>query len=249
MTAPWSSVRGIEPMSLCDWPGKTACVLFMGGCNLRCPTCHNAELAWRPDWFSPLPRESVERFLTSRHAWLDGIVISGGEPTLVPGLDDLLRDLKSFNLPIKIDSNGMQPKVLERLLKQDLIQAAFVDIKGPFAKYPQLTGTHMDPKRAEASLNRIFDLANTYPGVFVFRQTRVPALTDMDVEESRSYLPQGYSLKMQTFVPPRRQNAEADSEAGRLSGNVVAGPDRAGHSQSAQSQWGQGPDLGKAVGA
>lgn len=249
MSTPWSSVRGIEPMSLCDWPGKTACVLFTGGCNLRCPTCHNAELAWRPEWFSPLPREAVERFIKSRSAWLDGVVISGGEPTLVTGLHDLLGDLRSLGLPIKLDSNGMQPGVVRDLIKHKLVDAVFVDVKGPYRKYPQLTGNQVTPARAEDNLGRIFALAGANPGVFVFRQTRVPLLNDEDVRESAAYLPQGYRLKIQTYVPPRRSHAQADQEKGRVSGDVVFGAHRAGHPQGAQGQRDQGPDLGQAVGA
>ena len=82
MTYPsaWELVRGIEPMSLCDWPGRLTAVLFFGGCNLRCPHCHNAALAWTPQaGAAPLTEKAVRRFVTSRRRWLDGLVITGGE--------------------------------------------------------------------------------------------------------------------------------------------------------------------------
>jgi len=89
-TDPWHHVRGLEPLSLCDWPGKPCCVVFLGGCNLRCPTCHNAELAWNMEKQPLLPQARLRTFLTNRKRWLSGVTITGGEPTAVPGLGEIL---------------------------------------------------------------------------------------------------------------------------------------------------------------
>ncbi|MDZ7759376.1 MAG: radical SAM protein [Desulfovermiculus sp.] len=200
----WSFVRGLQPGSLCDWPGRVSAVLFLGGCNLRCSTCHNARLAWTPDEYPPLSKTYVQHFLHSRSAWLDGLVVSGGEPTFVPELTSLLKELTSFGLPLKLDTNGLRPDILGSLLAQDLIQAVAVDIKGPWAKYPLLTGGRCSPAQAQQALGAVFRLAKTYPQAFSFRCTAVPDLSARDLEQVQKLVPFGFSLSIQTYVPPEK---------------------------------------------
>jgi len=218
----WSLVRGVEALSFCDWPGHNAMVLFCGGCNLRCPTCHNADLAWRHETLPQLSRAKVLAMLAERKRWLDGLVITGGEPTCVPGLQHLLADLARVGLPIKLDSNGQKPEVLERLLEAGLVEQFFVDVKGPWRLYPHLTGQCVSSEQAQANLGRVFALAQRRPEAFVFRTTRVPLLDDAAVQETLSQLPEGFTLKMQKYHEPRRTYAEADQETGRLRRDMVA---------------------------
>jgi pyruvate formate lyase activating enzyme len=245
----WKRVRGLTGMSLCDWPGKVCAVLFVGGCNLRCPTCHNGGLAWHPEQFPGLDREKTLRYLAGRKPWLDGVTVTGGEPTTAPGLAWLLRDLKGLGLPVKLDTNGQRPEVVAEILEARLADVFAVDVKGPFSKYPELTGGCAEPDSARAALSNIFALAALSPENFYFRTTRVPALTDYDMELVRAFLPPGFTLTEQKYVPPGRTHAQADSEEGRMPGNVVAGPHRAGDSQSAQSRGEQGPAAVQAAGA
>jgi pyruvate formate lyase activating enzyme len=191
------------PVSLCDWPGKVTCVLFAGGCNLRCPTCHNASLAWNWQTLPALPRETVLADLTKRRRWLDGITLSGGEPTSLRGLDTLLADLVSTGLPVKLDSNGFAPEVLERVLRDELAQCLAIDVKGPWAMYPELTGGKMTAETARACLERIFGLAASHPGRVYFRCTKVPALSQADLDATRAQVPDELPLTFQEFVPPR----------------------------------------------
>lgn len=199
----WGLVRGLEPLSLCDWPGRVSAVLFLGGCNLRCPTCHNWELAWFQEKMPALGREEVMTFLSSRGKWLDGLVVTGGEPTCAPCLAEWLEELHILGLPIKLDSNGMRPEVIEHLVEEGLVAGVSVDVKGPWEKYPELTGRKVDPETARACLTRIFALAQKHPGVFRFRTTLVPALDRADLDTVRSYLPKGHTLTTQEFVPPK----------------------------------------------
>lgn len=198
---PWSSVRGLQPGSLCDWPGRVSAVLFLGGCNLRCPTCHNAGLAWAPETYPPLSRKDIEKFIQSRLTWLDGLVISGGEPTAVSNLPDLFKEISSFGLPLKLDTNGLMPDVVRSLFTQSLIQAVAVDVKGPWSKYPALTGGCCTQNQAQYALESMFDLAREYPGAFFFRCTAVPGLTSEDLQQIQGYLPSGLSLSIQTYIP------------------------------------------------
>ena len=208
----WDNVRGFEPVSLCDWPGHVCAVLFLGGCNLLCPTCHNHQLAWRPGSVPAMPRSDIFAYLRKKATWLDGITVTGGEPSIAPGLASLLLELKDLELPIKLDSNGMRPDVVADLLERDLVQVFAVDVKGPWAKYKALTGGAVDAVRAEASLQRIFALAKKYPSRFYFRCTQVPGISDVDLEIVRGLLPTGFSLRVQKFIPPVPAHVEQDED-------------------------------------
>jgi pyruvate formate lyase activating enzyme len=219
----WNYVRGFENLSLCDWPGRSTCILFLGGCNLRCPTCHNFELAWDMHSLPPVEARDIKAYLRDRAGWLDGVTITGGEPTIVPGVGELLYEVKKSGLPIKMDTNGMRPDVVHDLLQYKLVDVFAVDVKGPYEKYPALTGNAVSEIAAKANLERIFAMAETAPEAFYFRLTGVPGLTQEDIDTARSYLPLNLELKIQQYVPPRRktENAKPDNEKRRQVGDVV----------------------------
>jgi pyruvate formate lyase activating enzyme len=198
---PWSYLRGIQPVSLCDWPGRVSCVLFLGGCNLRCPTCHNRALAWEPESLPPLSPERATAQIVASSRWLDGIVVSGGEPTSVPGIAGILQELGRLGPDIKLDTNGMRPGVLRELLESDLVQAVAVDLKGPWRKYPELTGNGCSSEQARGRFATVFRLAERFPGRFSFRCTAVPGLTEEDFREAQDCLPEGFRLQQQTYQP------------------------------------------------
>lgn len=207
--SPWSSLRGIEPASFCDWPGKVSLVFFLGGCNLRCPTCHNHTLAWSSDSLPLVDREDALALVDNRLPWLDGLVVTGGEPTICPGLGEWLLELKSFGLPVKVDTNGLEPNVVERLLSGGAVDMVAVDVKGPWEKYPQLTGGRCSPGKARDSLEAIFSLARVWPDRFHFRCTKVPLLEDEDLDRVRECLPAGQALTVQSYVAPREASLTA----------------------------------------
>jgi pyruvate formate lyase activating enzyme len=217
----WNHLRGLTPLSLCDWSGHPCCVVFLGGCNLRCPTCHNAGLAWDMERQPRIAQASLRTFLAKRARWLSGITVTGGEPTAVPGVGAILHELAASGLPIKLDTNGMLPEVVELMLAEGLVSRFAVDVKGPYAKYPALTGGAVDEVAARRNLSRIFDLAQERPEAFFFRTTKVPLLDDNDVEAVRGMLPNGFTLTTQDYKTPRRPHALADSEARRTAGNLV----------------------------
>jgi pyruvate formate lyase activating enzyme len=207
---PWSFIKGLEPVSFCDWPGRTSLVLFTGTCNLRCPTCHNPDLARRPEALPGISREMLLRRIRSKGAWIDGVVISGGEPTAVPGLERILEAIAELGLPVKLDSNGFYPGVIEQLLDKNLVALFAVDVKGPFSRYPELTGGRADPEEARANLERVFALATEAPDRFIFRCTHVPGLSEKDLDLVRGYLPSAHSLVVQQYRhPPPATGASA----------------------------------------
>ncbi len=222
-TGVWNYVRGFENLSLCDWPGRSTCIIFLGGCDLRCPTCHNHQLAWDMHSLPVIDHNHIKAYLRNRAGWLDGVTVTGGEPTKVSGVGELLYELKKSGLPVKVDTNGMTPDVVEDLLHYKLADMFAVDVKGPYEKYPALTGNAVSAIAAKANLERIFELALSKPEAFYFRTTRVPILTEDDLGTAQDYLPLEYELKIQDYVPPRRtpENAQPNHEERRPVGDVV----------------------------
>ncbi len=126
-------IAGIEPFSLCDFPGKVSCVVFVQGCNFNCPYCHNRPLI-------PFKKESngtnkLISFLKTRAGLLKGVVISGGEPTCQSGLIEMLKEIRLLNFQIKLDTNGSNPNVIKRVIDERLVDFIAMDIKSPIEKY------------------------------------------------------------------------------------------------------------------
>ena len=132
-------ISGLQKMTLLDYPGKVACTAFLYGCNYRCPFCHNAELLeGRPE---PLMSEAeFLSFLKKRVGLLDGVCISGGEPTLSPGLQGLLRRIKAMGFAVKLDTNGSRPAVLKELVEAGLVDYVAMDIKNSPGRYGETCG-------------------------------------------------------------------------------------------------------------
>lgn len=133
-------ICGLQKLSLLDYPGKFAATVFTGGCNLRCPFCHNAALVTRATETAVLPVEEVFAFLKTRIGKLDGVCVSGGEPLLQRDLAEFLRDLHKLGFAVKLDTNGCFPEALAALLDEKLLDYVAMDIKNAPGKYPQTVG-------------------------------------------------------------------------------------------------------------
>ena len=134
------TIHGLNKTTLLDYPGHLAATLFTGGCNFRCPFCHNASLVMNPSSQPAIPEEEIFSFLKKRQGILEGVCITGGEPTLAPDLADLIKKIKDLGLPVKLDSNGYRPDVLEALLKNGLLDYIAMDIKNAPARYGETVG-------------------------------------------------------------------------------------------------------------
>ncbi len=132
-------IAAYHPFTLSDFPGKTAAIVFTQGCNFRCTYCHNPALLGT-DGAACVPAAEVETFLEKRKGKLEGLVISGGEPTLQPGLEEFIRMVRGLGYGVKLDTNGSRPEVLARLLKEKLLDYVAMDIKGPPEKYAGVAG-------------------------------------------------------------------------------------------------------------
>lgn len=131
---------GLQKLTLLDYPGKLACTVFFPGCNLRCPFCHNASLVLPERPKSVIPQEELLDFLKSRQGKLDGVCITGGEPTLYRELPELLKAIRDLGFSIKLDTNGTRPEVLKALLEDGLVDYVAMDIKNSPEKYPLTCG-------------------------------------------------------------------------------------------------------------
>ena len=132
-------IQGLQKMTLLDYPGKVACTVFLGGCDFRCPFCHNGELVLSPAP-AQMDQEELLAFLKKRQGLLDGVCITGGEPLLRPDLKGLLEAIHALGYPVKLDTNGSHPRALVDLVERKLVDYVAMDIKNAPEKYPITCG-------------------------------------------------------------------------------------------------------------
>ena len=149
-------IVGLQKMTLLDYPGKVACTVFLRGCNFRCPFCHNGGLLGA-DAREVMSREALLRFLAGRRGLLDGVCITGGEPTLSSGLPELLTDIKALGFAVKLDTNGSRPQVLKALVEAGVVDYVAMDVKNSPEAYAKTVGLPgFDPAPIEESLSYLF---------------------------------------------------------------------------------------------
>ena len=155
-------ICGLQKMTLLDYPGKIACTVFLGGCNFRCPFCHNSELFMgKPEKL--MEDEAFFAFLKSRKGLLDGVCVSGGEPTLYKDLPEFLAKIKEQGFLVKLDTNGSRPEVVKQLVEQGLVDYIAMDVKNSPAMYAQTVGLeHLDLAPIEESLRLLIGGSTAY---------------------------------------------------------------------------------------
>lgn len=145
-------IAGLQKMTLLDFPGKVACTVFLQGCNFRCPFCHNSDLLpYEGEEF--MTKEALLKFLQGRKGLLDGVAITGGEPTCQPGLPELVREIKALGFAVKLDTNGMNPEMLEALVQEGLLDYVAMDVKNSPGRYAETVGLpRLNLEKIEKSL-------------------------------------------------------------------------------------------------
>ena len=199
MTSPLPVIKGLVPSSLIEWDGQIACALFLAGCNFRCPFCHASAIVLRPDTVGDVPLEAIVEHLAANRGWIDGVVISGGEPTVHDGLSALIEIMRSHVAAVKLDTNGTGPHVLESLIGEGLIDCVAMDIKAPLdERYDRAAGVEVDLGAISASI----DLLRRSDIEREFRMTVVPGLHGLDdvVDVARALGPRE-RLVLQQFAP------------------------------------------------
>lgn len=191
-------IKGIEKFAPIDFPGYISSTVFVGGCNFRCPFCHNAQLVLKPQSLPTFPMDYFLSYLDSRKNWLEAVCVSGGEPLLHEELNVLLQIIKDRNLLVKIDTNGAFPEKLEELIKAGLLDSVAMDIKAPLDKYEKITAVPMDTDNVRRSIKIIQRSGLDY----IFRTTVVPGFIDEnDIEEIGQLLKGSKSYQIQQFKP------------------------------------------------
>ncbi len=171
---------GLQKYSLIDFPGKISCVLFVSGCNFDCPYCHNPDLVrGKRLCFPPLDESVVYAFLERRKGLLDGVVISGGEPTLAEDLAPLCEKIKGMGYPVKLDTNGSRPRVIKHLINGDMVDYIAMDIKTAPSQYARFVKKDYDSNDICASIQII--MASSVP--HEFRTTCVKPFVDRHIIE------------------------------------------------------------------
>ena len=145
-------LRGFAKFSLVDYPGRIACIVFSGGCNLRCPFCHNPCLVLDPTSQPRVTEREFFKFLDSRRGLLEGVVISGGEPTLQKDLPEFVAGIRERGFMVKLDTNGTRPEVLSRLLEAPGVDALGIDYKLPAARYSEVAA---DPESGRELADKV----------------------------------------------------------------------------------------------
>ena len=149
-------IAGLQKCTLLDYPGKVACTVFLPGCNFRCPFCHHFELVETPQ--TMMDDQELLAFLQKRQGLLEGVCITGGEPTLQPELPQLLQKIRELGFAVKLDTNGYRPDVLSNLLEQGLVDYVAMDVKNGPGSYATTCGLeHLDLAKIEDSIRLLLE--------------------------------------------------------------------------------------------
>lgn len=172
-------IAGFVKQSLVDYPGRIAASVFTQGCNMNCVFCHNRCLVGEGGKNGLIDTEYVFSFLQNRKRFLDGVVVTGGEPALQPDVDGFIKRVKDMGYPVKLDTNGTQPQVLKKLLDENLLDYIAMDIKAPMKKYHEICRSDINERALLESISLIMESGTEYE----FRTTYCPQLNETDILE------------------------------------------------------------------
>lgn len=205
-------IGGVQKFSLLDFPDKISAIIFTAGCNFHCGYCHNPELfSSQSEW----DEKKVLEFLKSREGKLDGVVVTGGEPTIHKDLPEFIRKIKSLGFLVKLDTNGTNSLMLKSLIDLKMVDYVAMDIKGPLYKYKMITG--VEPAGVEESINIL--LKNNIP--YEFRTTALALQLDIkDFEEIGKLISGADKYFVQKFVPSKILNPKLLADRGYTNAEI-----------------------------
>jgi len=199
-------IGGLEKLTLLDYPDHLAAIIFTQGCNFRCHFCYNPMLVLpqtgkdveieKEKGFSPLSTEDLFLFLRERYGRLEGVVITGGEPTIQADLPEFIKQIKKIGYLVKLDTNGTNPQMIQTLIDDKLIDYLAMDLKAPLLKYEKTVNVKLDWENIEKSVKIIIESGLPYE----FRTTIVPGLLEKDdFEEMGQMIKGAKKWYLQTF--------------------------------------------------
>ncbi|MGI6161475.1 MAG: anaerobic ribonucleoside-triphosphate reductase activating protein [Christensenellales bacterium] len=195
------NIGGIARTSTVDFPGRLSAVLFTNGCNYDCFYCHNRRLI---SGGAPLDNAEIDAFLNARAGLLDGIVVSGGEPTLQPDIAEFFLKLKRLGYDTKLDTNGSRPKVVSELIEKKLLDYVAMDYKAPFDMYKEICAQDADPEPVKQTLDILLGSGLD----FELRTTVVPQLSPADLYRMAAAIPQVPRYILQPYKKPELYRRE-----------------------------------------
>lgn len=193
-------IKGFIETSFLDWPGQVCSVIFLPYCNFRCPFCHNHVLVTSAESLETISLDTVLNRIIPMKEWIDGVCISGGEPTIHPGLPEIIKTLRAEGFKIKLDTNGTQPEALRYLITEKLVDEVAMDVKGPLDEisYAACAGVSVPIELIRKSINLLWEGRVPY----TLRTTVVPSfLPDDKVYEMAEQLRGATGLTLQNFNP------------------------------------------------
>lgn len=190
-------IKGLQKLTLLDYPGKMACTVFTAGCNFRCPFCHNASLVTNIDE-ERISEEEFFSFLQKRQGIIEGVCVTGGEPTLQPDLKEFLKKIKDLGYSVKLDTNGYRPEALKDIVNSGLVDYVAMDIKNSQAKYALTCGIeNLDIAKINESVEFLMSGVVDYE----FRTTIVKELhTEDDIQDIVSWIKGAKKYFLQGFI-------------------------------------------------
>lgn len=202
-------IKGFVGVSLSDWDRKVASVIFLPHCNLHCPFCYNKSLVLHPEEMPTIPLVQVENYLGVNLKWIDGVVISGGEPTLHQDLPLLCKKIKKAGFDVKVDTNGTNPKMIGELIEKRLVDFVAMDVKAPLnkEKYSAASGLNATPFLEK--INETIKTLLTDGIEYEFRTTMVPTLHQLEdvegicqaIKGCKKYALQNFKSELETMNP------------------------------------------------
>ncbi|MBU0467890.1 MAG: anaerobic ribonucleoside-triphosphate reductase activating protein [Candidatus Omnitrophica bacterium] len=190
-------IGGLQKLTLIDFPGHIAAVIFVQGCNFRCPYCHNPELVDPKQFQEPIDQIEVLSFLETRKEKLTGVVITGGEPCIQEGLVDLIKKIKDRGFLVKLDTNGSRPDVLKIVIDKKLIDFIAMDVKAPIEKYSTVAKAEGFEDRIKESISLVLNSGIKHE----FRTTVAGSLLDEnDIKKIKDLIKNDDSYRTQDFV-------------------------------------------------
>lgn len=202
-------IKGFIDVSLSDWDGRVSSVIFLPGCNFRCPFCYNTKLVLQPEAMPTTTLLQVEDYLEGNRKWIDGVVITGGEPTIHNDLPSLCQKLKKMHFTVKVDTNGTNPAMIRKLVDGQLIDYVALDIKAPLTEqeYSRATGVKAAPfiGRIRETIQYLLENHVDYE----FRTTLVPTLHQTEsidkicqtIKSCKKYILQNLKSEVDTIDP------------------------------------------------
>lgn len=220
-------IVGFIKTSLLDWDGQVVSVIYLPGCNFRCPFCHNVEMVLHPDSFDELPFSEIEDYVRSNSDFLDGVVVTGGEPTLQRDLPQLLKRLRDLGVKVKLDTNGTHPDMLKDVIEAGLVDYVAMDLKAPLnEKYDDLAGVKVPLDKIKRSIQVLEDSGIEHE----FRTTVVPIFLSLqDVEAMAAYIGGTKTYVLQQFRPGKTLDPNLQAVKPYPRATILGMAETAGH--------------------